>query len=113
MSRQPHYGELQAAKHPEAYAIWHTRHVEPDSLPPEPVVGWDEFDDECIYSREVLEKIESCLSRREWAILVRLHVLGATLEEIAAHLDLTRERVRQIANKARSKCIKAIAKLDS
>jgi len=98
----PYYGKLNVKTlDPEVHRIWLTRESEPDDLPVEPC-EIPPFYEDAIEDVDFMRKIwdRSNLNTQQCYVLLTRVVYGATLEEIASHLQITRERVRQIECKA-------------
>lgn len=100
MPRAAHYGKLHRDQHPEAYGIWLTRNQEP----PETIVPLQETDqseiDDVLTARQLVKLLKDRMSDRDFDFLVAHHCYGASYDEIAGLVGLTRSRVSQIVKRA-------------
>lgn len=97
--REAKYGELQSKKiHPEAYKIWLTRNdelpdFELDCISPLEIQASEPL--ERVFQMEIMQMVYDVLPTRMSRVLA-MRACGATLEDIAVDLGITRERVRQM-----------------
>lgn len=113
--RSPRYGELEAERNAEAVAIWRSRQQE---LPPCECEEWRMGESEVDQVR--FEEIEMggrlwklakrILPERHMAVIYKKTVLGSTYVELAAELNVSLERVRQIHQEALRRIRKAVGR---
>lgn len=97
-----YYGKLNVKTlDPEVHRIWLTRNEEPTDLEIEPETIHTSYED-AIEDIDFMRKIwdRSNLNTQQCYVLLTRVVYGATLEEVAQKINVTRERIRQIEFKA-------------
>lgn len=103
MVRREYYGQIQCVANPFAARIWRSRNEEIPDCEPFGMSSDYEVDPwMLVHEKEFLRKLmeETALTPREHLVLHERFFRDQTLEEIAQRYDLTRERVRQIQEKA-------------
>ena len=103
MIRAPRYGELQTRNlHPEIYKIWLTRNDELPDMDLD-VIPSVEFQSICVedevFANEIVQMTKDSLPDR-YLHVIAMRICGASLEDVAVDMDVTRERVRQMEKKA-------------
>lgn len=98
----PHYGKLNVKTlDPEVHRIWLTRNQELDAPQIEPeniLTSYEDAIEDIDFMRKIWDR--SKLNTQQCYVLLTRVVYGATLEEVAQRINVTRERVRQIEFKA-------------
>ena len=97
-----YYGKLNVKTlNPEVHKIWLTRNEEPSDFEIEPETILTSYED-AIEDVDFMRKIwdRSKLNTQQCYVLLTRVVYGATLEEVAQKINVTRERIRQIEFKA-------------
>ena len=98
--RKARYGELQCQQCPEAYKLWLTRFDEPEFVQPSQALLWERDERPDPFVMRAMANALRQIQPRYALVLLRRHLYGYTLEEIAAHSDLSRERIRQMERAA-------------
>lgn len=101
--RQP-YGCRWQKNHPIAYEMWRARFNEPEPLPEfgmhYPLVDDGHSVQRAVCGREVWRLASTTLRPRHFEMLCLRYIEGLTLDEIGANYGCTKERVRQLEQKA-------------
>lgn len=104
MARWEYYGKLQCVEQsPVAMRIWRSRDDELPECEPFGMSSDYEVDPwQLIHEKEFLQKLmdQAFITPREHLVLHERFFRDQTLEEIALRYDITRERVRQIQERA-------------
>jgi RNA polymerase sigma factor (sigma-70 family) len=103
MERREYYGQIQCVENRFAARIWRSRNEEIPDCEPFGMSSDYEVDPwRLVHEKEFLRKVmeNTFLTPREMRVIDERFFSDQTLDEIAHRHDITRERVRQILEKA-------------